>query len=167
MNDKTLIGIGIAAVATPVMAFWIFNGAGHSAAPAPAAGAVSQAAQPTVATLQKGTTISTLTAPPAAAGVPAGGIQVTPADQEKLAQMVGLSDKPDQPLNKEKWEKAIPIAQKLANQSADCEQRNWLNQFVVVGNMAIEGSPDFQKYAPVLATMCRDEKELLTGQPSN
>jgi hypothetical protein len=166
MNDKTLIGIGIAAVITPVLAFWIFNGTGHSTASTPAASSAPQA-QISVASLQKSSTVSTLTAPPAAAGVPASGVQVKPVDQEKLAQMVDLTDKPDQPFNKEKWAKAIPIAQKLADQSADCEQRNWLNQFVAVGNMALDGSPDFQKYAPVLATMYRDDQELLTGQPSN
>jgi hypothetical protein len=169
MNDKTLLAIGVAAVATPVLAFVVFNSPGHSSVPAPVSqNAVALPSQISTASAQS-PVVSKLEQPPLTgeAAKPSSGIQVTPADQEKLAQMVELSDKPNQSFNKEKWTKAIPIAQKLADQSADCEQRNWLNQFVAVGNMGLEGSPDFQKYAPVLATMYRDNMELQTGQPSN
>jgi len=166
MNEKTLIGIGVVAVAAPVLAFWMFSGAHHSAETAAAAKPENLPTQ-TIATMQKGTTTSLLAAPPAASSMSPSGVQVTPRDQEKLAQMVGLTDSPNQPLNKEKWKKALPIAEKLVNQSADCEQRNWLNQFIAVGNMALEESPDYEKFALALATMYRDDRELQTGQPSN
>lgn len=168
MNDKTLIGIGIAAVATPLLALMIFNGTGASSARSPATqNATPAASQLSIASMQSPVG-SKIDQPPGEDGaLPASGVQVTPAEQENLAQMVGLSENASQPFNKEKWEKAIPIAEKLLAQSADCEQRNWLTQFVAVGKLAMEESPDFRQYAPMLATMYRDKNELKTGQPSN
>ncbi|MGH8046944.1 MAG: hypothetical protein ACREKL_06835, partial [Chthoniobacterales bacterium] len=148
-----------------VLAFWYFGG--HSSAPSTAAPVASAPVQTVASVASQSVIASKLAQPPGPATPPPSAVNVTPADQEKLAQMVGLSDAKDQPLDKEKWAKAIPIAEKLLTQSCDCEQRNWLTQFVAVGNMAVDGSPDFHKFAPALATMYRDDNEMATGKPSN
>jgi hypothetical protein len=94
-------------------------------------------------------------------------VNVTPKDLENLAQLVNLQDAPQQDFKKEQWEKAIPIAEKLSNGSCDCEQRNWLTQFIATGQMALSGSEDYYKHAQFLATLYRDNNELATGIPSN
>ena len=169
MTDKSLIGIGVAAVVTPLLAFWLAGGLGGGSKN-PTAGAVAAQAsnQARAASASNEVKISKLTMPPKPPATPAPAVNVTPADLENLARMVSLVDAPQQDFKKEQWEKAIPVAEKLMNNgSCDCEQRNWLTQFIAAGNMAISGSEEYYQHAQFLATLYRDDKELQTGQPSN
>jgi hypothetical protein len=154
MNAKTFLGIGLAAAASLVLAFVILNRLNG------VSGAESGSQPPRSETPES-------RPPSAAVAGPSAGIPVTPQDLENLARMVDLSESPDQGFKKEQWAKAIPAAEKLLGQSCDCEQRNWLTQFVNVGHLAAAESPDYRTFAPMLATMYRDNHERITGLPSN
>lgn len=167
MTDKTLIGIGLAAVATPVLAFCLFGGLNGHHAPAPRAEAAASSRSSAVPAPAVPPVVSRIAQPPVPPETPLSGIPVTPADLEKLARIVDLTESPDQGFKKDRWKRAIPVAEKLLRQSADCEQRNWLTQFVRLGNLALEESPEYREFAPVLATMYRNDEELLTGVPSD
>ena len=168
MTDKTLIGIAVGVVATPVLAFFLFGGIGSHPMAAPADTKAPAAAE-TASHLAKTSSpvVSTLSNPPATLTVVG---PVTPAALEQLAQSVKLSENESEKtgLKPELWAKAIPIAERLMNEgTADCEQRNWLTQFVATGQDAIAGSSSYYERARFLATLYRNNQELATGIPSN
>jgi hypothetical protein len=169
MTDKTLIGIGVAAVITPLAAFLYFNGPGNANPKPPEA--------PKTAAVGSIAPAAKLLPPPpkpvmsinAREAVKAENIAVTPAVLEKLAQSVQLSQDENEKTGnkKELWARVLPTAQKMVDFSdADCEQRNWLTQFVACGQRALDNSPDYYQYARGLATMPRDNQELGSGVPS-
>ncbi|MGH8047262.1 MAG: hypothetical protein ACREKL_08445 [Chthoniobacterales bacterium] len=168
MTDKTLVGIGAAAVVTPLAALLYFGGFGSGASkPAetpktPVAASAVPASKPSVSVA---TPTLQAAPPPKVVNQP-----VTPALLETLAQSVQLnSNESEASGNKKKlWAKALPVAEALAAHSdADCEEHNWLVRFVECGQQALADSPDYYSSANSLATMPRDQQEAQTGQPSN
>jgi hypothetical protein len=173
MTDKTLIGIGVVVVITPLAAFLYFGViGGEPLTPAPgpvaakSAAAPAANAAPVVPTRQE----AALAIPPPARDLTAAQRHVTPVLIENLAHSVRLegNESRDVGTKKEMWVKVLPVAQALVEHSdADCEQHNWLVRFVECGQQALANSPDYYGSANSLAEMPRDQQEAQTGLPSN
>lgn len=170
MNIKLMIGAGVGLVAVPVVAFCVSSALLEDDVPAPAVAAkeapVPVAAAPVRASAPLSTEEQNL-----ATGLPdpaaPGQIKVDAMDQ--LAYSVGLDDPVVQgDFKKEKWAKAIQVAEKMANNGqADCAQRNWLNQFVDAGKLALAGSPEYYERVQMVAGLARTVPELTNTPDPN
>ena len=93
--------------------------------------------------------------------LPADATSVPDVDLLKLSTMVNLTNAEERHIDKEPWSRAVPIAQKLAQGPCDCEQRNWLVQFIQMGNDALAGSnDDYYRLATVMRKTARNDKQL-------
>jgi hypothetical protein len=95
--------------------------------------------------------------PPSSAGTE----PVRDADLLALARAVGLGNEakavhPD----KEAWARQMSVAQNLYGGICDCEQRNWLSNFITTANYAVSGSDAFNPSVQHLAQMPHNNKEL-------
>ena len=92
--------------------------------------------------------------------LPAGATSVPDADLLKLSALVNLPNAEERHIDKERWSRAVPIAQKLAQGPCDCEQRNWLVNFIDMGNSALAGSDDkYYRLAGLMQKMARNDKQ--------
>ncbi len=81
---------------------------------------------------------------------------------QKLAAGVHLNASNANGMNKDLWAQQVPLAQKLVQGMCDCEQRNWLNQFIATGNFAL--ADDAANYYPSLNNLVglpRSDAELI------
>ena len=116
------------------------------------AGTPSQAV--TLSASDEANTISSL--PPDATSVPDAALL-------KLSTMVNLPNAEERRIDKEQWNRALPIAQKLVQGPCDCEQRNWLNQFIRMGNDALtEDHEDYFRLAAVMRKTARNDQQLVS-----
>ena len=90
-------------------------------------------------------------------------------DLLQLSALVDLPNTPDHPADQALWKKATPIAEKLLKGPCDCEQRNWLNHFVEMGNAAQTGSEDqYKEDAKLMATLGRNDSQAIAlGRKGN
>ena len=169
MTGRPLIAVAFAAFL--VFAAWFFHEGGLGSKPADDA-AKSTAAPAAPATRVVSRPVPSMS-PAVAVRLPElteAQRHVTPGVLENLARGVALDgNEGDEAGNKkERWAKAMPVAQALvAHSDADCEQRNWLVRFVECGQQALSDSPDYYGSANELASMPRDRMEAQTGLPSN
>jgi len=88
-------------------------------------------------------------------------------DLKSLASLVNLAAAKQGSPNKDQWTQAIPIANKLLQGPCDCEQRNWLNQFVTMGNYALAGSPQYYQSARLMDTLPLNDQDVRSRYNSN
>ena len=104
-----------------------------------------------------------VTTPDAAAPVfqfPANGGTVPDQALLKLCAMVNIANAVNEAPDKNKWQEALPIAEKLLDYPCDCAQRNWLSHFVELGNDALHGSEqEYNTAAQVLTTLGRNNAQ--------
>ena len=101
-------------------------------------------------------------APQTIAPLPANATAVPDEDLLKLSGMVRLANARYARPDKARWNLAIPIAQQLLTGPCDCEQRNWLNHFVAMGNDAIANSDNrYHEEAQLLATLGRNDQDAM------
>ncbi len=81
---------------------------------------------------------------------------VSDSDLQELASAVHLLDGKVPAPDKEAWTRELPVAQELARKTCDCEQRNWLNRFILTGNAVLGGSNQYYGSAQVLSSMSHD-----------
>ena len=80
----------------------------------------------------------------------------------KLAAMVDLAGAKDHRPDKKHWEQALAIAQNLSGGPCDCEQRNWLNHFMEMGNYALsDADQDYYQSAQLMATLGRNDHDAM------
>lgn len=91
---------------------------------------------------------------------PANGNGVQDVDLKNLASMVHLDQAKHQGPNKDQWNQALPVAQKLLQGTCDCEQRNWLKQFVTMGNYALSDSSQYYQSAQLMDTLPLNDQDL-------
>ena len=96
------------------------------------------------------------------APLPPNATSVPDEDLLKLSGMVELGsaqyDRPD----KARWSQALPIASKLLHGPCDCEQRNWLNHFVGLGNEALsDANGQYYQDAKIMATLGRNDNDAM------
>ncbi len=104
---------------------------------------------PTPVTL---TMISTSITPPAST--------VQNADLKHLAALVNLKRAKQERPDKTQWKQAIPAAQQLLLGTCDCEQRNWLKQFITMGDHALSNSKDYYASAQLMDRLPLNDQEL-------
>ena len=93
--------------------------------------------------------------------LPSDATSVPDADLLKLSAIVNLPNAEERHIDKKQWNRALPIAQRLAQGPCDCEQRNWLVQFIQMGNDALAGSEqDYYRLAGVMRKTARNDKQL-------
>ncbi len=93
--------------------------------------------------------------------LPANAASVPDADLLKLSAMVNLPNADERHIDKNQWAAAVPIAEQLVQGPCDCEQRNWLNHFIEMGNDASPGSDDaYYKLAVLMRKMARNDQQL-------
>ena len=93
--------------------------------------------------------------------LPANATSVPDADLLKLSAMVNLPNAEERRIDKEQWGRALPIARQLVQGPCDCEQRNWLNHYIEMGENALAGSNDaYFKLAILMQKMARNDKQL-------
>ncbi len=93
--------------------------------------------------------------------LPADATAVPDADLLKLSVMVDLTNADERHIDKERWSRAVPVAERLAQGPCDCEQRNWLTQFIRMGNDALTGSEeDYYRLVEVMRKTPRNDKQL-------
>ncbi len=93
--------------------------------------------------------------------LPANAVSVPDADLLKLSAMVNLPNADERRINKEQWALAVPIAKQLVQGPCDCEQRNWLNHYIELGNDALTGSDDaYYNLAVLMHKMARNDRQL-------
>jgi hypothetical protein len=95
---------------------------------------------------------------PAAAPASTKGVtgSVDDSDLKELASAVHLLDGKVPAPDKEAWTRELPVAQELARKTCDCEQRNWLNRFILTGNAVLGGSNQYYCSAQVLSSMSHE-----------
>ena len=109
------------------------------------------------------TDVSQLIAP-----LPANATAVPDEDLLKLAGLVRLANARYARPDKARWSQAIPIAQQLLAGPCDCEQRNWLNHFVAMGNDAVANSDaQYHEEAQLLATLGRNDEDAMARRHQN
>ena len=106
-----------------------------------------------------------LDVPQAIAPLPANATAVPDEDLLKLSGMVRLANARYARPDKARWSQAVPIAQQLLTGPCDCEQRNWLNHFIAMGNDAIANSDNqYHEEAQLLATLGRNDQDAMARQ---
>ena len=152
------------ALAATATAFYFH---GHDATPRPKTVSAVRA-MPVADAVQKPapnpTPVSTATAF-AASGItplPTDATSVPDEDLLKLSGLVDLANARYQHPDKARWAQAIPVAQNLLSGPCDCEQRNWLNHFVEMGNDALSNSNDsYYEHANLMVTLGRNDKDAM------
>ena len=100
--------------------------------------------------------------PQTIAPLPANATVVPDEDLLKLSGLVRLANARYAHPDKERWSRAIPVAQQLLAGPCDCEQRNWLNHFVAMGNDAITNlDQQYHEEAQLLATLGRNDQDAM------
>lgn len=123
--------------------------------------------------LEQATTYRTINSAPApvskpmTVSVPSSAPAVHDEDLKQLAGMVDLAKAKDAAPNAAKWSKALPLAKKLAGETCDCEQRNWLNQFITMGDYALAGAPEYHESAKLMDTLPLNDDNLALRYYSN
>jgi hypothetical protein len=92
---------------------------------------------------------------------------VQDSDLKGLAAMVHLAAAKKDAPSAEQWTRALPIAKKLAAGACDCEQRNWLNQFITMGNYALSGSAQYHESAKLMDTLPLNDQDVRLRYYSN
>jgi hypothetical protein len=110
---------------------------------------------------------SNLAACPAVARSVSTGQTVLAADLNNLADRVKLDDGALQNVDKAEWAKQLPIAEQLLQGICDCEQRNWLNRFILTANDALAGSSDYFASVQILDHLARNDNEETARAASN
>jgi hypothetical protein len=171
MNIKLMIGAGVGLVAVPAVAFYVSSALLDDEVPASAVAQAKEAPVTVAAAPVRSSVPLSKEEQNLSSGLPdpaaPGQIKVDAMDQ--LAYAVGLDDPVVQgDFKKEKWAKAITVAEKMANSGqADCAQRNWLNQFVDAGKLAIAGSPEYYERVQMVAGLARTIPELTNTPDPN
>ena len=75
--------------------------------------------------------------------------------------MVDLANAADRPPDKEKWQQALVIADKLQQGPCDCEQRNWLHHFIETGNSALTAPADYAENVQLMLKLARNDKQAM------
>jgi hypothetical protein len=88
---------------------------------------------------------------------------VQDADLAQLAVAVQLGASANSAADARKWAQQLPVAQGLKQKMCDCEQRNWLNQFIATGKDAVAGSPGYAHDLDVLLDLPRNDDQLISG----
>jgi len=104
---------------------------------------------------------------PVAFSAPANAPAVHDADLKQLATLVDLAAAKNAAPSVAKWTKALPIAKQLAAGTCDCEQRNWLNQFIAMGDYALSGAPEYHESAKLMDKLPLNDDNLATRYNSN
>ena len=93
--------------------------------------------------------------------LPVGATKVPDGHLLKLSAMVNLTNAEERHIDKDQWSRAVPIARRLVQGPCDCEQRNWLNHFIAMGDSALAGSDaDYYKLAGLMRKMARNDQQL-------
>ena len=104
---------------------------------------------------------------PASIEQPSEGLIVHDVDLQSLALAVKLYEPNSGGVSKEVWALETPIAQKMLEGLCDCEQRNWLNHFVLAGQEATSGSADFSATVQLLSQLRRSDEDFTMNQASH
>jgi hypothetical protein len=168
-NKPLFIGLGVVVVAAPVLALSIgmmsqgdepapaasVAVAPKEAAPAPSAAAPASEAPPLSEEEKK------LANPLENVGT---GTLIEEKDLNALADAVDLEkDIVQGDFRKDKWARALPVAERMVNGPSDCAQRNWLTRFIEAGKAAMDGSPDYYEKVQLVATLHRSNQELTSA----
>ena len=98
----------------------------------------------------------------AIAPLPANATSIPDEDLLRLAGMVDLAGASDHRPDKVRWTQALAAAEKLQAGPCDCEQRNWLNHFVEMGNYALSGADEgYAQSARLMATLGRNDRDAM------
>lgn len=93
--------------------------------------------------------------------LPANAAFVPDENLLQLSALVDLPNAANRNIDKSPWPQAVAVAEVLAQGPCDCEQRNWLNHFIEMGNDAISGADDaYYKLADLMVKMARNDKQL-------
>ena len=93
--------------------------------------------------------------------LPANATNVPDEDLLKLSASVDLANALDRSIDKERWARVMPVAEKLVQGPCDCEQRNWLNHFIAMGEAARNGADEeYRQLAGLLVKLARNDKQL-------
>lgn len=68
--------------------------------------------------------------------------------------------------DKKAWAMQLPIAKALTWKMCNCEQRNWLNRFIMTGNEAVTGSDGYYQSAEILVNLPHHNQEFAAGVSS-
>ena len=83
----------------------------------------------------------------------------------KLEGMVEVANAPYGEPDKASWERALPVAKILEQGMCDCAQRNWLNQFIVLGEVGLTGDRDqYHQQGKVMASIMRYDGDKIVSQ---
>lgn len=172
MTDKFLRRIGLGAlIVVPAVAFGVIEGTSLLIPPTTAETSSRTAEKPDSASVAN--TLAIAPAPasilPAAnatsalinsapAGQGSADFPIHDADLKSLGAMVDLGDAARSTPDKQRWTRALSIAENLLQGPCDCEQRNWLSHFVTMGNAALSDSPDYYKLAQVMPTLALNDQ---------
>ena len=93
--------------------------------------------------------------------LPANAANVPDEDLLRLSASVGLANAPDRSIDKERWARVMPVAEKLVQGPCDCEQRNWLNHFIAMGEAARNGADEqYYQLAGLMVKLARNDQQL-------
>lgn len=166
MTHKQTVGFAGAAGTLAVMAVFFGWSSRHSA-PGTANVSLPPSATPLVAPVAPAASPATSAVEqaaneePAVPPLPANATHVPDEYLLKLANMVRLTNADEHLIDKERWGRALPIAERLVQAPCDCEQRNWLNHFISMGNDALAGmDEDYYRTAVLMQKMARNDQQL-------